>query len=76
QNSAQKQLGIHYNNIDGYLEGLQKAVKTAYAPFSRLGLNDAQGEPIQINDHVLQIENEYYSLVRPKQVPLAGETPS
>ena len=48
QNSAQKQLGIHYNNIDGYLEGLQKAVKTAYAPFSRLGLNDAQGEPIQI----------------------------
>ena len=27
------------------------------------------GEPIQINDHVLQIENEYYSLVRPKQVP-------
>jgi gamma-glutamylcysteine synthetase len=47
-----------------------------HAPFSRLGLNDAQGEPIQINDHVLQIENEYYSLVRPKQVPQAGETPS
>lgn len=31
---------------------------------------------MQINDHVLQIENEYYSLVRPKQVPQAGETPS
>ena len=76
QNSAQKQLGIHYNNLSGYLDGLQKAVHTPYAPFSRLGLNDAQGEPIQINDHVLQIENEYYSLVRPKQVPLDGETPS
>ena len=76
QNSAQKELGIHYNNLSGYLEGLQKAVKTPYAPFSRLGLNDEQGEPIQINDHVLQIENEYYSLVRPKQVPQAGETPS
>ncbi|NCI77823.1 glutamate--cysteine ligase [Acinetobacter kanungonis] len=76
QNSAQKQLGIHYNDIQGYLDGLQKAVKTPYADFSRLGLNDAQGEPIQINDHVLQIENEYYSLVRPKQVPQAGETPS
>ena len=25
---------------------------------------------------MLQIENEYYSLVRPKQVPQAGETPS
>lgn len=76
QNSAQKQLGIHYNDMNDYLEGLQKAVKTPYAQFSRLGLNDADGEPIQINDHVLQIENEYYSLVRPKQVPQAGETPS
>ncbi len=76
QNSAQKQLGIHYNNLQGYLAGLQKAVKTPYPAFSHLGLNDAAGEPIQINDHVLQIENEYYSLVRPKQVPQAGETPS
>ena len=76
QNSAQKQLGIHYNNMQAYLEGLQRAVKTPYLPFSRLGLTDQQGEPTQINDHVLQIENEYYSLVRPKQVPEAGETPS
>lgn len=76
QNSAQKQLGIHYNNLSGYLQGLQKAVKTPYAPFTRLGLEDTNGEAIQINDHVLQIENEYYSLVRPKQVPEEGETPS
>ncbi|MEN8280128.1 glutamate--cysteine ligase [Acinetobacter gerneri] len=76
QNSAQKQLGIHYNNLCGYLDGLQKAVHTPYTPFSRLGLNDENGQPIQINDHVLQIENEYYSLVRPKQVPKDGETPS
>ncbi|WP_130803912.1 glutamate--cysteine ligase [Acinetobacter ihumii] len=76
QNSAQKQLGIYYNDINGYLNGLQAAVKTSYPPFTQLGLNDAQGEPIQINDHVLQIENEYYSLVRPKQVPQNGETPS
>ncbi|ANF83034.1 glutamate--cysteine ligase [Acinetobacter sp. NCu2D-2] len=76
QNSAQKQLGIHYNNLKDYLKGLQKAVKTSYKPFKHLGLKDQNGEPIQINDHVLQIENEYYSLVRPKQVPQAGETPS
>ena len=76
QNSAQKQVGIHYNNMTDYLVGLQKAVNTPYAAFSRLGLDDAQGQPLQINDHILQIENEYYSLVRPKQVPLAGETPS
>ena len=76
QNSAQKQLGIHYNNLKSYVEELQKAVNTPYAQFSQLGLVDANDEPNQINDHVLQIENEYYSLVRPKQVPKAGETPS
>ena len=76
QNSAQKELGIQYNNLPDYLDGLQRAVHTPYAAFSRLGLNDQQGNPTQINDHVLQIENEYYSLVRPKQVPEAGETPS
>jgi len=76
QNSAQKQLGIHYNSLKCYVAELQKAVNTPYAQFSHLGLNDTKGEPTQINDHVLQIENEYYSLVRPKQVPKAGETPS
>lgn len=76
QNSAQKKLGIHYNDIQGYLAGLQDAVKTPYPPFTALGLNDEAGEPIQINDHILQIENEYYSLVRPKQVPQNAETPS
>ena len=76
QNSAQKELGIHYNDLHDYLEGLQKAVHTPYPEFTNLGLDDENGEPIQINDHVLQIENEYYSLVRPKQVPQAGETPS
>lgn len=76
QNSAQKELGIHYNDLHDYLDGLQKAVHTPYPEFSALGLDDESGEPIQINDHVLQIENEYYSLVRPKQVPQVGETPS
>lgn len=76
QNSAQKKLGIHYNHLEDYLAGLQRAVKTPYQVFTRLGLDDANGEALQINDHVLQIENEYYSLVRPKQVPQAGETPS
>lgn len=76
QNSAQKKLGIHYNNITGYLEGVKQAVKMPYPPFAALGLNDEQGQPIQINDHTLQIENEYYSLVRPKQVPKQDETPS
>jgi glutamate--cysteine ligase len=76
QNSAQRQLGIHYNHLHAYLEGMAKALSTPYPAFSALGLDDDQDQPIQINDHVLQIENEYYSLIRPKQTPLPQESPS
>lgn len=76
QNSAQRQLGIHYNHLPDYLTGMQKAVHTPFSDFQALGLDDEHGTPIQINDHVLQIENEYYSLIRPKQPPKSGETPS
>lgn len=76
QNSAQRQLGIHYNQVDEYLQGIEQAIYTPYAPFTALGLDDKQGKPLQINDHVLQIENEYYSPIRPKQVPQVDETPA
>jgi len=76
QNSAQRSLGIHYNCIKAYVSGLKHAIGDVYPPFTALGLNDEQGEPIQINDHILQIENEYYSLIRPKQITQGNETPS
>lgn len=76
QNSAQRQLGIHYNSMQGYLAGIEQATHTAYADFSALGLDDEQGQSIQINDHILQIENEYYSPIRPKQIPRNDETPA
>lgn len=76
QNSAQRALGIQYNDLPDYLAGMKSAICTPFAPFEALGLDDADGEPIQINDHILQIENEYYSLIRPKQPPQQGETPA
>ena len=76
QNSAQRSLGIHYNCIKAYIAGLKHAIGDVYPPFSALGLDDEQGHPIQINDHILQLENEYYSLIRPKQIAQANETPS
>lgn len=76
QNSAQRGLGIHYNNMQDYIRGIEQAIHTPYQAFSELGLDDQNGEPLQINDHVLQIENEYYSPIRPKQIPQSGETPA
>jgi glutamate--cysteine ligase len=76
QNNAQRSLGIHYNCIKAYVSGLKSAIGDIYPPFAALGLNDKNGEPIQINDHILQLENEYYSLIRPKQIAQDNETPS
>lgn len=76
QNSSQKSLGIHYNDLQGYLNEMQKATKMPYAPYTALGLKNTEGEQVQVNDHILQAESEYYSLVRPKQVPKANESAS
>lgn len=75
-NSVQKDLDIRYNVLDEYIAGLRSAIQTPFAPFSQIGVDDADGVPIQINDHILQIENEYYSPIRPKQVTQSGETPT
>lgn len=75
-NSVQDQLDIRYNSLPEYVKGLQNAVNTSFKGFSNLGIDDKDGNPIQINDHILQIENEYYSPIRPKQITESGETPS
>ncbi|MFW2178127.1 MULTISPECIES: glutamate--cysteine ligase [unclassified Moraxella] len=76
QNSVQDDLDIRYNDLAEYIQGLRQAIHTPNASFQALGVDDKDGNPIQINDHILQIENEYYSPIRPKQVTLPDEAPS
>lgn len=75
-NSVQEDLDIRYNELGEYIQGLRRAIGTPFAEFSKIGVDDALGNPIQINDHILQIENEFYSPIRPKQVTRSGETPT
>ncbi len=75
-NSVQEQLDIRYNYLPEYVDGLRRAIQTPHESFAKLGLDDADGNPIQINNHILQIENEYYSPIRPKQIAMSGETPT
>lgn len=75
-NSVQEHLDIRYNHLPEYIKGLRRAIQTPHESFQKLGLNDSDGNPIQINDHILQIENEYYSPIRPKQIAERGETPT
>ncbi len=75
QNNLQAELDISYNDLDSYVAGLDHAIRTPYPPFTRLGVRDGSGAWLQLNDHILQIENEFYGLIRPKRSQHSGERP-
>lgn len=75
QNDAQSDLTVSYNALDEYVRDLDRAIRTPYAPYEAMGVK--QGDTYQqINGHILQIENEYYGLIRPKRNGASGERPT
>ncbi|MDB6444959.1 glutamate--cysteine ligase [Pseudomonas sp. 21TX0197] len=74
QSNAQAGLTPCYNDLASYTDSLRKAVATPYAPYVEIGTH-RDGEWIQLNTNILQIENEYYSNIRPKRVTYTGERP-
>ena len=74
-NSEQSSLQICYNDLDGYLDGVQNAINLPSEKFAALGVK-VDGKYQQLNSNILQIENELYAPIRPKQVARAGEKPS
>ncbi|WP_449430659.1 glutamate--cysteine ligase [Pseudomonas putida] len=74
QSNAQAGLTPCYNNLASYTDSLRKAVGTPYPPYVEIGTH-VDGEWVQLNSNILQIENEYYSNIRPKRVTYTGERP-
>lgn len=74
-NREQADLGITYNSLDEYVIGLRRAVFTPSKRFAQIGVRDGD-QWKQLNSNILQIENEFYSPVRPKQIARSGETPT
>ncbi len=72
--NEQSSLKISYNNIDEYVSGLRNAIHT---PVERYQIPaDNPNGYAQLNNNLLQIENEYYSPVRPKRTTRSGEKPT
>ena len=69
QNSREEGLGIKacYDDVQSYADSLLKATMEPAAAWEALGVREGD-EYRQLNANILQIENEYYSTVRPKQV--------
>jgi len=74
QSSAQDALYVNYNHLHSYIDSLKSALMEPYAKYQAMGTEGASGEHQQLSTAVLQIENEFYSTVRPKQTARSGET--
>jgi len=77
QNSLENEVGFkaNYDGLDAYVASLTRAIETPSPRFEEIGVK-VDGVYRQLNSNMLQIENEYYSSVRPKQVPEFNEKPS
>jgi len=75
QSDVQSSLIIGYNSLQQYLTTLRSALEKPYAAYDKIGLKDECGNYRQLNTHLLQIENEFYSAIRPKRTAVSGETP-
>lgn len=73
-NDAQSSLYVCFNSLQTYSETLTDAIHTPYPAYQALGTREGD-DYRQLSANVLQIENEYYSDLRPKRVARSGEKP-
>ena len=76
-NHRENEIGVKacYDNLPDYVGCLTRAIEKPYGPYEEIGVQ-VDGEYRQLNANILQIENEYYSTVRPKQITKRNEKPT
>ena len=77
QNNMEEDMGVHvnYNSLEEYSKSLDEAIKKPSSEYNKIGVK-SEGYYKQLNSNILQIENEYYSTVRPKPNLELTERPS
>jgi glutamate--cysteine ligase len=77
QNNKENEYGIkaNYDNLEDYIDSLSCAIATPCPEYEKIGVL-VGGEYRQLNANILQIENEYYSTIRPKQILKGNEKPT
>ena len=77
QNNKESEHGIkaNYDSLADYIDSLTCAIATPCPEYERIGV-EVDGEYRQLNANILQIENEYYSTIRPKQLLNGNEKPT
>ena len=74
-NKNQSRINISLSSLDDYIRDLRSAMKTPEPGYEKIGVK-IDGKYRQLSANRLQIENEYYSPIRPKRVARSGERPT
>ena len=74
QSAAQAKLAVSYNDLKSYAHSLHGALTDPYPPYEKIGVKVGD-EYRQLSAALLQIENEFYGTIRPKQPIGTGERP-
>lgn len=74
KSEAQSGLRGCYNSLQNYVEMIYDAVTKPWPDYAKLGTH-MNGQWVQLNTNVLQIENEFYASIRPKRTTGRGERP-
>ena len=75
RNLNQASVEVSVNSLEEYVRDLTAAMTTPSPESQKIGVKVA-GQYRQLNANLLQIENEYYSFIRPKRVARSGERPT
>ena len=75
QSDAQRSIDIPYDNLDEYVTALNRAIREPHPAYAAIGTRGKDGQWLQLSTSLLQIENEFYSTIRPKRVTRSGESP-
>lgn len=74
-NRNQSRINISLNSLDEYVRDLGEAIRTPEPAYEKIGVHVGDVYR-QLSANRLQIENEFYSPIRPKRVARSGERPT
>ncbi|HEY5898239.1 MAG TPA: glutamate--cysteine ligase [Burkholderiales bacterium] len=74
QSDAQASLCVSHNSLDDYTASLFEALTKPYPAYEEIGIRTGD-DYRQLGTTLLQIENEFYSSIRPKRRIRRGERP-
>ncbi|MFK7914512.1 MAG: glutamate--cysteine ligase [Pseudomonadales bacterium] len=75
QSDAQADLHVSYNSLADFAQTILAALTEPYPAYQDIGVFSREHGYKQLSDSIIQIENEFYGAIRPKQPTAKGERP-